>query len=98
MTFEADWSFCFVEFRVRKRDESKGVPVLIGRLLGVLFNDSRIFVSYKFADSSESAIGEENWSIRINALAGAECAGYGRCAACCGWGGGGGNAFPSSPG
>src|SRR5437879_13034494 len=85
MSFEADWSFCLVEFGIRERNESKRVLVLIDSLVGVLFDDSRIVVSYKFADSSESAIGEQNWCVRVDAFAGAEGAGDGCCAAFCDW-------------
>src|SRR6266702_367955 len=78
MSLEADRSFRLVEFGVREGDESKRIFVLIDRLVGVLFNDSRIVVSYKFADSSQPAISEENWRIRVDALTGAEGAGDGR--------------------
>src|SRR6266566_3511964 len=78
MSLEADWSLRFVEFGVREGNESKRIPVLIDRLVGVLFNDMRIVVSYKFADSSQPAISEENWRIRVDALACAEGAGDGR--------------------
>src|SRR2546422_11758981 len=88
MSFEADWSFCFVEFGIREGNESKRVLVLIDRLVGVLFNDSRIVVSYKFADSSESAIGEQNWCVRVDSFAGCESIGDGWCPAFCDWVGG----------
>src|SRR5439155_8378544 len=78
MSLEADWSLRLVEFGVRQGNESKRIPVLIGRLVSVFFNDSRIVVSDKFADSSEPAISEENWCVRVDALAGAEGAGDGR--------------------
>ena len=85
MSLEADGSFRLFEFGVRERNESKRVLVLIDRLVAVLFNDSRIAVSYKFADSSKPAISEENRRIRVDALAGAEGAGDGCGAAFCDW-------------
>ena len=78
MSLEADGSFRLVEFGVREGNESKRIFVLIDRFVGVLFNHSRIVVSYKFADSSQPAISKENWRIRVDTLAGAEGAGDGR--------------------
>src|SRR6266567_6265063 len=85
MSLEADRSLRLVEFGVREGNESKRIFVLIDRLVGVLFNDSRIVVSYKFADSSEPAISEENWRVRVDALPSAEGAGDGCGASFCDW-------------
>src|SRR6266487_6647832 len=83
MSLEADRCFRLVEFGVREGNESKRIFVLIDRLVGVLFNNTRVVVSYKLVDSSQPPIGEENRRIWADALAGSEGAGYGCGSAFC---------------